>query len=538
MNNAAVPNARRLLLVGFFAIFAAGVGFSVRGAALVHWARSYNFTQMELGEISGGGLWAMGVIFILGSLFADKIGYGPLMWLAVVAHVLCAGLQLCTDQIYNSFEIPADGRVAVQFSLTTAMVLFAVGNGICEVVVNPMVATLYPNNKTHYLNILHAGWPGGLVTGGAIALVMNHYEVYWMIQMSMFLIPVAFYALLMLGQHMPRSEAHEAGVPFRMMLTVFLSPIFLVLLLIHAMVGYVELGSDNWMQNILNRVMGDGTPLFIYTSILMFALRFFGGPIEHRLSPLGLLLISAVIAAIGLTLFAQAPPDYVWLFVVAATVYGIGKTFFWPTMLAVVSERFPRGGALTLGTIGGCGMLSAGLLGSPGIGFKQDYYTVQEMKEKPETKAVYERYAAKDPKHFLGFEVKPLDAQKTNLLDLYLDIEKLKATSTDSGVTKDKKNKLENDDREFNKRLEHDEHLAAWWKNPSLNVKAHAESDAKPIHDAQIYGGQMAFQLTALVPVAMAVLYLLLILYFKAQGGYKPLAIDQTAAEQAPGDEF
>src|SRR5438128_45115 len=133
MNNAAVtPNARRLLLMGFFAIFAAGVGFSVRGAVLVHWAKAYSFTQTELGAISGGGLWAMGIVFILGSLFADRIGYRPLMYAAVVTHLLSAGLQLFTDQIYAGFG-EENGRAAVQVALTMAMVFFAIGNGICEV---------------------------------------------------------------------------------------------------------------------------------------------------------------------------------------------------------------------------------------------------------------------------------------------------------------------------------------------------------------------------------------------------------------------
>jgi MFS family permease len=522
MNNAAAPNARRLLLVGFFAIFAAGVGFSVRGAALVHWATAYNFTQTELGGISGGGLWAMGIIFILGSIFADKVGYGRLMVMAVIAHLLSAGLQLCTDQVYGSFPDQKAGQEAVKLTLTAAMILFAVGNGICEVVVNPMVATLFPNNKTHYLNILHAGWPGGLVTGGVITYIMDKYEVYWMIQMSMFLIPVAIYALLMFGQHMPRSEASEAGVPFMTNLKEFLAPMLLLLLLIHAMVGYVELGSDSWMQDILNRIRGKGigTLIFIYTSILMFTLRFFGGPIEHRLSPLGLLFSSAVIATIGLTLFNVAPKESLIFFIVAATVYGIGKTFFWPTMLAVVSERFPRGGALTLGTVGGVGMLSAGLLGAPSIGFKQDYYAAAKISE-PATKDVYDRYAAEKPhKSPLDlFEVKGLDVAKTNLLALDRDIQ---ATENPK-----KKGELQ---KEMERRLTQDPGLKTWWE-VTPDAREYANRDSGPINDAEIYGGQMALGLTAVVPAMMAVLYLLLILYFRFTGGYKRLVIEAPAPQ-------
>src|SRR5262249_19601795 len=136
-------------------------------------------------------------------------------------------------------------------------------------------------------------------------------------------------------------------------------------------------------------------------------------------SPLGLLFVSAVIAATGLTLFGFATG--VIVFFVAATVYAIGKTFFWPTMLAVVSERFPKGGALTLGAVGGCGMLSAGLLGAPGIGFKQDYYSSSKLRE--EHPAILYRYAADKPNHFLIFTTTGLDGRKTGVLDLEHEID-------------------------------------------------------------------------------------------------------------------
>ncbi|HMC66137.1 MAG TPA: MFS transporter, partial [Gemmataceae bacterium] len=355
-------NARRLLWAGFFSIFAAGVGFGVRGSILVDWASQYGFTQKELGDISGGGLAGFGFIIIFGGIIADKLGYGKLMIFAFVMHVLSAALQMCTPLILDAFK-----REGVYWSLTIAMYMFSAGNGTCEVVVNPMVAALFPQQKTHYLNILHAGWPGGLITGGVIGYVFNDvFKVHWIIQMSLFLVPVAIYGLMMLGQHLPRSEASQAGVSFGTMLAEFAAPVLLLLLLIHAMVGYVELGTDSWIQKITGTITasrGTGVLLFIYTNILMFTLRFFAGPIEHRLSPLGLLFSCAVIAAIGLLFLGNAVG--VILCLLAVTVYGVGKTFFWPTMLAVVSERFPKGGAVTLSAIGGVGMLSAGFLGSP-----------------------------------------------------------------------------------------------------------------------------------------------------------------------------
>ena len=520
MATVAAPHAYRLLWAGFFSIFAAGVGFSVRGGILGDWAKDYGFTMAELGGITGGGLTGFGVIIILGSLIADRVGYGTLMLTAFLMHILSAGLQMATGQIYAQF-----GREYTYWSLYIAMFMFAIGNGLCEVVVNPMVATLFPDKKTHYLNILHAGWPGGLIAGGLVSYFMNGggvdfagiswtpfpQKVHWLIQMSMFLIPTFVYGLLLLGQSLPRSEASEAGLSYETMLLEFLSPILLLLLLIHALVGYVELGTDSWISKITGSIMDSpsrGLLLFVYTSGLMFILRFFAGPIEHVLSPLGLLCLSGVLGASGLLLLGWEGTQTVGMCVLAATIYAMGKTFLWPTMLAIVSERFPKGGALTIGTVGGVGMLSAGLLGTPGIGFKQDYYASNQLKK--EAPATYERYAAEKENTFYGLvSAKGLDGTKVAVLDL---AGKAEGTSDDAKFNA----------TELQRTLESSK-LDSWWES----AKGYAAADKKPIDAVTLHGGRMALTLTAAVPAAMAVLYLLLIVYFKAIGGYSRVEIHE-----------
>jgi len=522
MNNGSEPNAKRLLWAGFFAIFAAGVGFSVRAGILGDWARDYGFTKTELGDISGGGLWGFGLVIAAGCLLADKIGYGILMGFAFLMHVLSFALQLATPEVYERF-----GSDGVKLSLTIAMVMFSIANGTCEVVVNPMVAALYPREKTHYLNILHAGWPGGLIAGGLVSYFMNGGtigdwaplgKVHWMVQMSMFFIPTLIYGSMVLGQHLPRSEASQAGVDFGTMLAVFASPILLLLLVIHALVGYVELGTDSWIGNITGSIMDDparGLLLFVYTSGLMFTLRFFAGPIEHHLSPLGLLCISGIFGAIGLTLLGGA--EGILMCVVAATVYALGKTFLWPTMLAVASERFPKGGAIVIGAMGGAGMLSAGLLGVPGIGFKQDYNTSSELRAN--APSAFERYAAEKEKTFLGvFRTKALDGAKVGVLELSRDISKLEeqAAKEESSAKKAKiAEEIKEKTLEQDKTIERNK-LKDWWE---INEK-YKEQDEKTILEARLHGGRKALELTAIVPATMAVLYLFLILYFKTQGGY------------------
>ncbi len=493
------PNAQRLLWAGFMAILAAGVGFSIRGGILGQWAVTYGFTMTELGDITGGGLTGAGVIILAGAFIADKVGYGRLMAMAFLAHFVSAIVTLGAGYAYA-----AGGKDAAFNCLYWGMFLFAVGNGICEAVVNPLVASLFPSNKTHYLNILHAGWPGGLILGALLSYFMNPDNatpVDWKIQMSIFLIPVVAYGLMVFGQKFPKSEASDAGVSYGVMFSQLFAPLMIILLLLHVLVGYVELGTDSWIAKITGSIMASkqsGLLLLVYTSALMFALRFFAGPIVHRISPLGLLFVSSLLGVAGLQLLGSA--NTVALCVVAATVYACGKTFLWPTMLAVASERFPKGGAITIGALGGFGMLSAGLLGGPGIGFKQDYNASTKLKENSE--AVYERYKAQEENSFLGYKVVGLDGRKVGVLD-------------DGGKELDRANKILTDAGKPA------DELTGWW----ADAQKSAPEDKKVVDEAVLYGGRRALQLTSYVPLAMAALYLLLILGFQATGGYKAVHI-------------
>lgn len=505
-DEAVAPNAKRLLWAGFMAILAAGVGFSVRGGILGQWSEQFGFTMTELGTITGGGLTGFGIIIILTSLFADSVGYGKLMVSAFILHLISAVVTLAAPAAFA-----AGGKDAAFQCLFWGMFIFAVGNGVCEAVVNPLTATLFPKNKTHYLNILHAGWPAGLVLGGLASAFMSASldadgnvtakAVDWKIQMSLFLVPVVLYGGMLLGQKFPKSEVAKAGISVGGMLAACAAPLFVVLLVLHALVGYVELGTDSWISKITGSIMDSpqkGLMLFVYTSMLMFVLRFAAGPIVHKISPLGLLAVSGVLGAIGLTLLGGA--QGVVMCVIAATVYACGKTFLWPTMLAVGSEQFPRGGAVAIGLMGGVGMLSAGLLGGPAIGYKQDYYASQSLKEAaPET---YDRYSVAKPSGFLFLpKIKGLDGAKVGILG-----DKGKELANVSEALK-----------RDNKTDENQTALEQWWSA----AKETTDADDKPVKQAGLEGGRMALKLTAAVPAIMAVLYGLILVYFKSVGGYK-----------------
>lgn len=492
-----------LLWASFLTLIAAGMGFAIRGNILGDWQDAFGFTMTELGTITGGGLVGFGVIIILSSLFVDRIGYKPLLILAFLLHLLSAILTVAATPVYAAY-----GKDTTYWLLYVGMFMFAVANGLCEAVINPLVAQLYPKEKTHYLNILHAGWPGGLIVGAVFAYLFAGntalvYHLRWEVPMLFFMVPVVIYGVMILREKFPASHALEAGVSVREMLLQFAAPVLLFLFLLHAMVGYVELGTDSWIQDILKSVIsGYAVLLFIYTSAIMFVLRFFAGPIVEKINPVGLLFCSAVLAAVGLSWLGVAGAG--WAILIAATIYGIGKTFFWPTMLGVVGERFPRGGALTMGTIGGIGMLSAGLLGGPGIGYKQDLNASAELKET--APQVYQEYVAKgNYSEKLGRFV-----NENEMVDG-------KWPASFGNVVKKPEPKAF---LFFPETTALDGKKVAEIKDKKQAGKA-LTPDEEKVFAASLYGGQTALLWTAAVPATMAVGYLILIIYFRSIGGYR-----------------
>ena len=551
-----------LFWASFLTLIAAGMGFSIRTDILYKWGQDFGFTQTELGEITGMGLVGFGVTIIAFSFFADRVGYGLLMVVAFLLHVAAAVTTLAAPLAYARF-----GKEGAYWCLYVGALCFSLGNGTCEAVINPLTASLFPTAKTHWLNILHAGWPGGLVLGALCALGLNQFGVGWEIKWAIVLAPMILYGAMMVGRPFPKSEAHAAGVSSGQMIATLFSGILILLFLLHALIGYVELGTDSWIVNITKNVLAnDDTALlaFIWTNVLMFTLRFFAGPIVHKISPLGLLFVSAVLGTAGLLLLGMPATNTTWLWLGAVTVYGIGKTFYWPTMLGVISERFPRGGAIALGLSGGIGMISAGLLGATLIGYKQDYAVSRHMTADSSTRATYERYKTDKPSAPLPFlsPAAGLDNGKVGVLENYTDIEakratgKLKEDDTDIEARRapgklkedDKTLKLERDLKllqdkggEETKQREELTKRLQWWESEG---KQHAGADAPLVKAAQVDGGKTALTWTAAVPALMALGFLFLIGYFRSRGGYQAEVLTGHAAEdeqftggtQGPGE--
>ena len=539
------PNAKRLLWAGFMAILAAGVGFAVRGGIFDNWGKEFGFTGAQLGAIGGAGFSGFCFGIIIGGVIVDKIGYGKLVFVALLCHVLSAFVTFGASTPDNAYNM-----------LFWGMFIFAFANGTLEAVANPLVATLFPQNRTHYLNILHASWPAGMILGSVAGWILDDkMQVNWKVQLALYLVPTVLYGIMFMGQKFPKSQAAEKGSSFSEMfkavgllgaavacflLSKFFADIFkssesadmigyiiggvlllsvafvtqfsigsvllFILFVTHALVGAVELGTDGWIQNITGNLFTSeqGKYLFIWTSAIMFSLRFCAHFIERtlKLSPVGLLFVCAVIACLGLNLASGMQTFGAAL--VALGIYAIGKTFFWPTMLAVVGDRYPQTGAVAMSIMGGIGMLSAGLIGGPGLGYAKDRFAGEELKAK--NPALFEEFKAATPSKFLniastaatGLDGKKLGEANDRLGAIRKEIEAAK------GDPKAAFDKLDPKDR--------------------------------TVIEASITGDRQTLKADSWIPAAMAAIYLLIFFYFKAIGGYKPLhmAEDFTGGMQGP----
>ncbi len=415
-----------LFYASFLTLIAGGIGFAVRGSLLGAWGQQYGFTQFELGQITGAGLWGFPIAIIPLSFVVDKWGYGRVMAIAFALHVLSAVVTLAATPVY--FAVGGN-KEAAYWCLYLGSFIFSLANGACESVINPLTATLFPRAKTHWLNILHAGWPGGLILGALIALGFNYLgdavgHIPWEYSMGHLPHPGADLRRHDVRPQLPtlRGAAggrldgrHAAGI--RLPDPAVLDPA--------SCDGRLRRAGHRQLDHQHHRDHPDQRQLRSYAVHLDLGPdvhpALLAGPIVHKISPLGLLFCAAVLGCIGLLLLGQvfdslgSSLNVLWFLLLAATVYGCGKTFFWPTMLGVVSERFPKGGALTLGVVGGIGMLSVGLLGNPIIGYEQDYFAKQSLESS--SNAAYARYSAatKDSYLFLP-EISGLDNTKVGTL--------------------------------------------------------------------------------------------------------------------------
>jgi MFS family permease len=347
---------KRLNLVGNLSIFMIGLGFAVRAniapnlqADIYDKIDLVNSVAM-LGKALGLTFTGFAFTLLFGSALVDLIGMKRMLLLSALSYVAgAAGLIAVTFMPLGP---------TVETVVLLSLLLTGLGWGAVEAASNPMIATLYPDEKTHRLNILHAWWPGGIVVGGLLGVAITAMGLPWELNMLVLMIPALALAWLVASSTFPVTERVASGVSYGSMFAELLKkPLFWVFWACMFLTATSELAPGQWVNISLSNIVGmQGIILLVYVSALMFVMRHFAGPIVARISSVGLMFVSCLAAGIGLYLLSLANSPLMAF--AAATVWGIGVCFMWPTMLAIISERFPRGGAMAMGMMGFAGGLA------------------------------------------------------------------------------------------------------------------------------------------------------------------------------------
>lgn len=473
------------------------------------WPDQFGLDKVQSGVLFGAGIWPFAISIIVFSLIIDRVGYKFAMVFSFICYAAFGLLALIAYASVNGIvEDLASAQLKARGYLYWGSVLLGLGNGTVEAFINPVVATLFKEEKSKWLNILHAGWPGGLVLGGVLTICLADVVASdWRFLVGLMFFPALVYLIMLVKVKFPTNERVAAGSSYKEMLaqlgtvgafitfyliyaqlgSVFIwsgvltwgltaltvlayamycrslgNPILLILVIIMMPLATTELGTDGWISALMEKPMHaagwDPTWVLVYTSFIMMLLRFNAGPVIRIFGPLGLLALCSALAMLGLYLLSFATA--VSFIFIAATVYGVAKTYFWPTMLGLVAEQTPKGGALTLNAIAGIGMLSVGILGGPFIGFLQ---------ERSVTNAI-----------------------ELEMPGIYADV------------------------------IDHNDYLlGAYSSLNSTSVEALPKAIRTNVEAIRVRETQGALAKMIIFPTFMLFCYLFLILYFKSKGGYR-----------------
>ena len=351
----AAYNKTRIFLVSVLALVTAGVAASLRADVASDLQHIFfdPIDKAHSAEMIGA---VLGVPF-LGFAFTIAIGSPLLDFIGAAILLPLSGVCFIAGTLTILFASSLASGAGIYNVIWLGAVITGIGWGLVETVVNPLTATLYPNEKTAKLNALHAWWPGGLIIGGLLGYGLSQIGIDWKIKLALILIPAALVVVLCIGMKFPPTERVASGVSMGGMFKELLKPMFLVLFCSMFLTAASELAPGQWVDLALTRTVHmQGILLLVYVSGIMFVARHFAGPLAHKLSAIGLLWVSCLLASLGLLALSIANSPVMGI--LAATVWGCGVCFMWPTMLATSSERFPRGGALLMGLMGTAGTLS------------------------------------------------------------------------------------------------------------------------------------------------------------------------------------
>jgi len=550
---------RLLFWASFLSLTAAGFGFAFRVALGGDYGAELGLDKHQIGQIFGASLWPIALTMIGFSLIVDRTGYKAPMFGAFALQAI-SGIGTYFANSYGTMYA---------FALCAGL-----GHGIVEAVINPICAAVYPKEKTKWLTILHAAWPAGLAFGtlfilGADALVDG--GLGWRVHAMWIVVPAIAYVLMYIPCKFPVDERVQAGVPYMEMLrqvgflSAFLAsflmiyeignqlrqlgiwtsppdawivknwfgaalilggvigtafglwvkslgrPLFFLMCLLMIPIATAELGTDGWIKGLMTPVL-EGISVnaafaLVFSAAIMLVFRVFAGGILKWFSPPGLLCVSGLFSAVGLYWLSGATGAAIF---VAFVIYALGQTYYWPCVLGFVSERYPRGGALTLNTVSAIGLLSAGIIGTQILGVQFD----KSIHDTVAREAPALARATEVESSFLGLAHQTIVPERK---DAFL------AGIADATIQPDKQ---------------------ANYKKKGVAIEAAyvagvedagTSKDLKAIYArADEEAGRDVLQFSAIFPTILLVVFGMIALYFRSRGGYKPIEL---LAEVGPDSE-
>jgi MFS family permease len=334
----------KLFVASCLALLVTSLSFGIRAGILDTLGTQFQLNKAELGAIAATAFWGFPLAIIFGGFVVDIIGMKRLLIIAFVFHL--AGIILT---IYaGKFSSP-------YMALFISTLLIGLANGTVEAACNPLITSLYPENKTTKLNHFHLWFPGGIVIGTLLVFLLDKVGIGWQVQVGLMIIPTLLYGYLFSKLSFPVTERVAKGVSTAKMYRSLLNPLFIIMIILMFGTAITELFTGQWIDVLLKNVSDNALLLLTIETGVMVVGRGFAGPVVHRLSPAGVLFFSAVFSAIGLYILGHTTGNLLFF---GALIFGLGVCYFWPTMLGFVSENLPDTGAVGLNLMGGAGMFA------------------------------------------------------------------------------------------------------------------------------------------------------------------------------------
>jgi len=371
-------NKSRLFVTSCISLVTTSMSFAIRGDVAGPVSDSFHITNEQMGLVLSPAFWAFAIAIVTGGILLDLIGMRRLHLLSALGYIVGVGLIVLaprpTAPVLSLFDNPGTTLLYVGF------LIMGLSQGLVEAVINPLVTTIHADQKIRRLTMLHAWWPGGQIIGGLLAVAFTKLHIGWQGKLALIAVPAAVYLVMVVTTRYPPTERVASNVSTADMWREVARPLFWVFFVCNGFAAAVELGPDQWFPKVMGTLVpqlspeaGSGVLFLVYTAGLMFVLRTWVSNVSHKV-PIQTLLVCSILTAAGLYWLGGLDRSTgAVVALTAATLFGVGKSFFSPMMMGLISEQLPRGGAVLLSLNGAAGMLSVAVA-VPLMGARIDKY--------------------------------------------------------------------------------------------------------------------------------------------------------------------